>query len=128
MHRCSLCEWTPIFPWPTWPLAGQVRLGQNTVVGSMIVLLALLGNRPRGVCLDPHLRYKLPFPRLSGELPLVLAALHTGFRASELLSLTWDEVDLRRHAVTVRAAYAKNGESRTVPMNKVLTEVLRAVR
>ena len=25
--------------------------------------------------------------------PLVIAALHTGFRASELLSLTWDELD-----------------------------------
>ena len=30
--------------------------------------------------------------------------------------------------ITVRAAYAKNGESRSVPMNKVLTETLRAVR
>jgi integrase len=60
--------------------------------------------------------------------PLVIAALHTGFRASELLSLTWDEVDFRRHVVTVRAAYAKNGESRSVPMNKVLTEILRDVR
>ena len=30
--------------------------------------------------------------------------------------------------MTVRAAYAKNGESRSVPMNKVLTETLRAVR
>ena len=30
--------------------------------------------------------------------------------------------------VAVRAAYAKSGESRSVPMNKVLTEALRAVR
>jgi integrase len=60
--------------------------------------------------------------------PLVLAALHTGFRSSELLSLTWHEVDFRRQAITVRAAYAKNGESRSIPMNKVLTETLRAAR
>jgi len=60
--------------------------------------------------------------------PLVIAALHTGLRASELLSLTWDEVDFHRCALTVRAAYAKNGESRSVPMNKVLTEVLQGVR
>ncbi len=60
--------------------------------------------------------------------PLVIAALHTGFRGSELLSLTWNEVDFRRYVITVRAAYAKNGESRSVPMNKVLTETLRAVR
>jgi integrase len=60
--------------------------------------------------------------------PLVIAALHTGFRTSELLSLTWADVDFDRHTLTVRAAYAKNGESRSVSMNKVLTEALRAVR
>jgi integrase len=60
--------------------------------------------------------------------PLVLAALHTGFRASELLSLTWEDVDFRRHMITVRAAYAKNGESRSVPMNDVLTATLRDAR
>lgn len=59
----------PLQPWPRCPLAGQVTLGQNTVVGSMTVLLALLGNMPRGVCLAPHFCYKLPGPRFSGELP-----------------------------------------------------------
>src|SRR5215831_7736942 len=53
MNRCSFREWMPILPWPVWPLAGQCRLGQNVVVGSMIVLLAVCGSRPRGVCLDP---------------------------------------------------------------------------
>jgi len=60
--------------------------------------------------------------------PLVLTALHTGFRKSELLSLTWDDVDFRRHIITVRAAYAKNGEARSVPMNDVLTSTLKATR
>jgi integrase len=60
--------------------------------------------------------------------PLVLAALHTGFRASELQSLTWDDVNFPRQMITVRAAYAKNGESRSVPMNNILTEALRAIR
>src|SRR5262252_2969780 len=53
MHRCSFREWLPILPWPVWPLAGQCLLGQNVVVGSMIVLLAVCGNRPRGVCWTP---------------------------------------------------------------------------
>src|SRR5262249_27099078 len=35
MNRCSFCEWIPILPLPVWPLAGQCRWGQNTVVGSM---------------------------------------------------------------------------------------------
>ena len=60
--------------------------------------------------------------------PLVVTALHTGFRASELLSLTWEDVDFRRRVMTVRAAYAKNGESRSVPMNEVLTATLQTVR
>src|SRR5881398_2940408 len=60
--------------------------------------------------------------------PLVITSLHTGFRASELLSLTWEEVDFRRQVITVQAAYAKNGESRSVPMNEVLTAVLHDAR
>src|SRR5438094_7567151 len=43
MNRCSFCEWIPILPWPIWPLAGQFSLGQNTVVGSMTLLLAVRG-------------------------------------------------------------------------------------
>src|SRR4029453_11993191 len=43
MNRCSFCEWIPILPWPIWPLAGQFPLGQNVVVGSMTLLLAVRG-------------------------------------------------------------------------------------
>src|SRR5438309_7209186 len=53
MNRCSFREWIPILPWPVWPLAGQCLLGQNVVAGSMIVLLAVCGSRPRGVCWAP---------------------------------------------------------------------------
>jgi integrase len=60
--------------------------------------------------------------------PLVVAALHTGFHKAALLSLTWDDVDFRRGVITVPAAYAKNGESRSVPMNKLLTETLKVIR
>src|SRR5262249_89246 len=44
MKRCSFCEWIPILPRPIWPLAGQSQLGQNVVVGSMTLLLAVRGN------------------------------------------------------------------------------------
>src|SRR5215216_4090249 len=44
MKRCSFCEWIPILPWPVWPLAGQCSLGQNAVVGSMTLRLAVRGN------------------------------------------------------------------------------------
>src|SRR3982751_3623107 len=44
MKRCSFRGWTPILPWPIWPLAGQCSWGQNAVVGSMTLLLAVRGN------------------------------------------------------------------------------------
>lgn len=56
---------------------------------------------------------------------LVITALHTGFRRNELLSLRPEDVDFTRGFVSVRAGYAKNGESRAVPMTQTLREVLR---
>src|SRR5215472_12747013 len=70
MNRCSFREWIPILPWPVWPLAGQFPLGQNVVVGSMMVLLVLCGSMPRRVCLDPRLVYNFTAPRFGVELPL----------------------------------------------------------
>jgi integrase len=58
--------------------------------------------------------------------PLVITALHTGFRKSELLSLTWGNVDFRNRLIRVEAGYAKNGEARGIPMNEVLTQTLQA--
>jgi integrase len=46
----------------------------------------------------------------------------------KLLSLSWEDVELHRRTITVHAAYAKNGESRRVPMNDVLTTTLKVVR
>jgi integrase len=60
--------------------------------------------------------------------PLVITALHTGFRKSELLALRWEHVDFRHHLITVEAAYAKNGETRSIPMTATLTETLRVLK
>lgn len=60
--------------------------------------------------------------------PLVITALHTGFRKSELLALRWEHVDVRHHLITVEAAYAKNGETRSIPMTATLTETLCALK
>jgi integrase len=57
-----------------------------------------------------------------------MTALHTEFRASEPRLPLWEDVDLRRRAMTVQVAYTKNGERRNVPMNEVLTATLQAVR
>ncbi len=46
--------------------------------------------------------------------PIVIVALITGARRGEILSLTWDNVDLDRQRVTFRDT--KNGEIRVVPL------------
>lgn len=53
---------------------------------------------------------------------IVLTALHTGMRRGEILSLTWEQVDLRRGEVHV--VQSKNGEGRVIPMTAALKEEL----
>ena len=60
--------------------------------------------------------------------PVVMTAIHTGFRKSELLSLTWGNIDFQNQLITVEAAYAKNGEPRSVPMTSRLTATLKSIR
>jgi integrase len=59
------------------------------------------------VC-DEHLR------------PIVITALHTGMRRGEILSLTWDNVDLVNGFITLTET--KNGEKREVPIDGTLRE------
>jgi len=59
---------------------------------------------------DPHLR------------PIVITALNTGMRKSEILSLTWDKVDLKHGFILLDQT--KNGERREIPINSSLREVL----
>src|SRR5262249_34878347 len=68
MKRCSFCEWIPILPMPVWPLAWQCSLGQNTVVGSMTLLLAMRGNMTTRSMSGPRLLYNFIAPRLGVEL------------------------------------------------------------
>jgi integrase len=50
--------------------------------------------------------------------PIVVAALHTGLRLSEILALEWRHVDMKRRQL--RVVDSKNNETRVVPMNDVL--------
>ncbi len=50
--------------------------------------------------------------------PIVVTALNTGMRKSELLSLRWPQVDLKNRKITV--INAKNNESRVIPINQTL--------
>lgn len=58
--------------------------------------------------------------------PLVLAALHTGARRSELVNLEWEDVDFRRKLIRFRRT--KNNEDRVVAMSETLAGELRGMK
>lgn len=62
---------------------------------------------------DPHLR------------PIVITALNTGMRKSEILKLKWDNVDLKHGFILLDMT--KNGERREIPINYTLRSVLQCI-
>ena len=59
---------------------------------------------------------------------LVVAALETGCRRGELLSLQWCDVDRARRELRVRAENAKDAEDRVIPITTRLAAVLEMAR
>jgi integrase len=60
---------------------------------------------------------------------MILVGIYAGLRLlSEALTLRWADVDLTRGLVTVQAAYAKSGKTRSVPLNRPLRAALAALR
>jgi integrase len=56
---------------------------------------------------------------------IVIAALHTGMRKGEILSLKWDNVDLRHGFILLDKT--KNGERREIPIDGTLRKVLHGI-
>ena len=59
--------------------------------------------------------------------PIVLCALHTGMRKSELLNLKWADVDLKMRQITIKSNdgyHTKNYDYRHVGINETLFPVL----
>jgi integrase len=57
--------------------------------------------------------------------PIVITALNTGMRKSEILNLRWQEIDLVNRKITI--INAKNNESRIIPINQTLYQDLLAL-
>jgi integrase len=55
--------------------------------------------------------------------PLLITALHTGFRRGELFHLTWQDVDFKLGVI--RVLQTKNGERREIPMTNTLRATLQ---
>jgi integrase len=56
--------------------------------------------------------------------PAVCLALHTGLRRSELLGLTWAQVDLEKKTLTVGDSKTEAGAGRVVPLNARATTAI----
>jgi integrase len=54
--------------------------------------------------------------------PIVITALNTGMRKSEIFNLTWDRVDINNRIILLDKT--KNGERREIPVNNTLYETL----
>jgi integrase len=60
---------------------------------------------------------------------IILTGIYAGLRIqAEALKLKWHDIDLQHGILTVQAAYAKNGETRTIPLNHLLWEALDKLR
>lgn len=57
--------------------------------------------------------------------PIVITALNTGMRKGEILSLKWDNVDLKHGFILLDIT--KNGERREIPINETLRGVLQGI-
>lgn len=58
-------------------------------------------------------------------VPIITLALETGMRLGELLSLDWNNIDLKKQ--TALLSITKNGESRIVPLSKKAIETLKNI-
>ena len=59
---------------------------------------------------------------------LIIAALETGCRRGELLSLTWRDVNLERREMTIRSETTKTKTGRVIPISTRLAAVLEMAR
>jgi len=58
--------------------------------------------------------------------PIVIVALNTGMRKSEIFNLKWNDIDFRNHFIYVLET--KNNEARKIPMNDITFRALLKVR
>jgi len=59
--------------------------------------------------------------------PVVLMAYYTAMRKSEILSLTWDNVDLDARVIRLRGSDTKTEEGRTIPLHQEVVDMLQSL-
>ena len=56
--------------------------------------------------------------------PIIVTALNTGMRRSEILNLRWENIDLNHNFILLDQPMTKNAERREIPINSTLRETL----
>ena len=59
--------------------------------------------------------------------PVANFAYHSGWRAGEILNLTWDKVDLKQGIITLNPGETKNEGARTIYLNEDLMKEIRTL-
>ena len=76
--------------------------------------------------LDREAANKLISCAASHLKPIIIIALNTAMRKSEVLSLQWHDIDFKMHFIFVRET--KSGKGRKVPMNHIVAATLRLLK
>ena len=59
--------------------------------------------------------------------PIVAMAYYTGMRREEILSLTWDKVDMKKKVIRLEASDTKDNEPRTIPICDELYRMIKRI-
>jgi integrase len=90
-------------------------------------LKMLKENNERDRLLSPE-EYVRLLPHCPDYLkPIIRLAYFTGMRLGEILNLVWDRVDLKEGFINLHPEDTKTQEARSVPLNKELLEMFRAM-
>lgn len=96
------------------------HFGENPV--SQARLLSVNDLKERILTLDEEAKLlNLSNPSLK---PIIITALNTGMRKSEILTLKWTNVDLENNLITLEHTNTKSKKIRRIPINSVLRKLL----
>lgn len=57
--------------------------------------------------------------------PMIIVALNTGLRLGEIFDLRVPDLDFHAQLLTVRSSHAKSGQTRQIPLNPEISQVLK---
>ena len=60
--------------------------------------------------------------------PIIITALNTGMRKTEISTLEWENVDLKNRTITITAEHSKNGKAREIPISSELLGELKVLK